>query len=96
MKQLFGSEIRLQICDQKQYPGVVQGGQFIVQLGVDEVELSFDFVELFFGLHHFRLIFFLTGPRTIVAGQLVAVPLAVVVHQFPVTFVDLFLWMKKI
>lgn len=90
MKQLFGGEIRLQVGNQKQHPGIVQGWQFVMQLRVDQIELSFYLVELFFGFNDFRLILLLArGPAVI--DQLVAVSLAVVVHQFPVAFVDFFL-----
>ena len=32
VKHLLGSEQSLHVCDQKQYPGVVEGWQFVVEL----------------------------------------------------------------
>lgn len=68
-----------------------------MQLGVDEVELPFDFVELFFGFHDFRFVLLLTSTTAAdaVVDQLVTVPLTVVVDQFPVAFVDFFLQTER-
>lgn len=47
MEHLFGREQRLQVGDQKQYPRVVQGRQFVVQFRVQDLVGSSGLVQLF-------------------------------------------------
>ena len=86
MEDLLGREERLQIGQVEEDARVVEGGHLLVELGVEDGERSFGLFQLLLGPGHLDLLALLGGLQ-----RLETVPLTVVVHQLPVSLLDLFL-----
>ena len=86
MKHLLGGKERLQVLYEERQARVVEGGQFLVQFGVQQSERALGVLQLLLRLRDFRLLALLRALQS-----LEAVPLAVVIDQLPPALLDLFL-----
>ena len=86
VKHLLGSEQSLHVCDQKQYPGVVKGWQFIVEFRVQNLVCPLGVFHLFLDLD--KLSFVSVG---IILHLLDRVSLLVEIYQLPSPLINLFL-----
>ena len=83
---MFGREECLEIGDGKEDARLVECGQLLVQLGVEEGERALGLLQLLPGATNLDLLALLR-----ILQRLEAVALAVVVDQFAAAFLNLFL-----